>query len=59
VLTVDAQHGRVLEVTHDAAPELVWEYHNVVGADGGTPSVGMILHVERVPEAALAFLPTS
>jgi hypothetical protein len=60
VLTVDAQHGRVLEVTHDPEPELVWEYHNVVGADGGgTPLVGMILHVERVPEAALAFLPTS
>jgi hypothetical protein len=32
----------------------------VVGADGGgTPPMGMILHVERVPEAALAFLPTS
>ncbi|MEM7290858.1 MAG: arylsulfotransferase family protein [Pseudomonadota bacterium] len=56
VLTVDALHGRIMEVTREAEPELVWEYFNVIGDNDGTPLVGMILHAERFAPDQLTFL---
>lgn len=62
LLTVEPLAGRVLEVTREPEPKLVWDYVNVIGGEDGQPLVGVVLHAERVPEAALGFLespPTS
>jgi len=51
-LFVEPQGGRVFELTHDARPEIVWEYVNDLG-DG---DAGYIFDAQRVPSAALTFL---
>jgi hypothetical protein len=56
LLTVESLSGRVLEVTREPEPKLVWDYVNVMGAEDGRPLVGVVLHAERVPEDALGFL---
>lgn len=56
LLTVESLGGRVLEVTREPEPKLVWDYTNVMGAEDGRPLVGVVLHAERVPEEALGFL---
>ena len=60
LLVVESLGGRVLEVTRDPEPKLVWDYVNVVGSEDGAPLVGVVLHAERVPPSALGFVaPTS
>jgi hypothetical protein len=61
VLTVEPHGGRVLEVTSDAEPRLVWEYYNVLGVVDGVPHVGLVTHAERFRREDLPFLasPTS
>jgi hypothetical protein len=56
LLTLDPLAGRVLEVTREPEPKLVWDYVNVIGSEDGRPLLGVVLHAERVPEAALGFL---
>lgn len=56
LLTVEPLAGRVLEVTRAAEPKLVWDYVNVLGTEDSRPLLGVVLHAERVPEAALGFL---
>jgi hypothetical protein len=56
LLTIDPHRGRVLEVTRDAEPALVWEYVNVIGQEDGRPLLGMTLHAARIPESELTFL---
>jgi hypothetical protein len=56
LLTLEPLAGRVLEVTRDPEPKLVWDYVNVMGEEDGRPLLGVVLHAERVPEAGLAFL---
>ena len=60
VLTFEPQGGRVLEITHEAKPEIVWEYFNVLDPAAGGKRVGLITHAERFPPGSLTFLtPTS
>ncbi len=58
LLTVEPLAGRVLEVTRDPEPRLVWDYVNVMGEEDGRPLLGVVLHAERVPQAALGFVAT-
>ncbi len=50
------QGGRVLEVTREAKPEIVWEYFNVLDPAAGGKRVGLITHAERFPPGSLPFL---
>jgi hypothetical protein len=61
VLTVEPHAGRVLEVTGDAQPRLVWEYYNVLTEGAAEPRVGLVTHAERFRREDLPFLtgPTS
>jgi hypothetical protein len=61
VLTVEPHAGRVLEVTGDAQPRLVWEYYNVLTDGAAEPRVGLVTHAERFRCEDLPFLtgPTS
>jgi hypothetical protein len=56
VLTVEPHAGRILEVTGDSQPKLVWEYYNVIGVVDGVPHVGLITHAERFRPEDLTFL---
>ncbi len=56
VLIAELIRGRVLEVTRDRQPKVVWEYFNVTGEIGGKPAVGVITHAERFRPADLPFL---
>ena len=56
VLTYEPQGGRVLEVTHDANPQIVWEYFNVLDPANGSKRVGLIIHAERFRPENLTFL---
>ena len=56
VLISEALGGRVLEVTHDSQPKIVWEYFNIAGELDGGPAVGVITHAERFRPADLPFL---
>lgn len=56
LLTLEPHGGRVLEVTRDPEPKLVWEYFNVIGAEGGRPLLGMVTHAQRFAPGELAFL---
>ena len=56
VLIVESLRGRVLEVTHDPQPKLVWEYFNLAGELDGKPTVGVITHAERFRPTDLPFL---
>ena len=50
--------GRVLEVTDDAQPRIVWEYFNIAGRwSTGSRRVGLITHAERFRPEDLTFLP--
>ena len=56
VLIVESLRGRVLEVTHEPEPKIVWEYFNLAGELDGKPAVGVITHAERVRPSDLPFL---
>ena len=56
VLISEALGGRVLEVTHDSQPKIVWEYFNIAGELDGGPAVGVITHAERFRPVDLPFL---
>ena len=56
VLITDSRAGRLIEVTHDPQPEVVWEYYNVLGKVDGQPRVGLITHAQRVRPETLTFL---
>jgi hypothetical protein len=56
VLIAESLRGRVLEVTHDAQPRIVWEYFNIAGEIDGKPAVGVITHAERFRPDELPFL---
>lgn len=56
VLIAESLGGRVLEVTHEAQPRIVWEYFNIVGEIDGKPAVGLITHAERFRPDQLPFL---
>ena len=56
VLIVESQAGRLLEVTHEAEPRVVWEYYNVLGELDGRPRVGLITHAQRMRPENLTFL---
>jgi Arylsulfotransferase (ASST) len=55
-LTFEPQGGRILEVTREAKPEIVWEYFNVLDPAAGGKRVGLITHAERFPPGSLTFL---
>ena len=61
ILTVEPHAGRVLEVTHEPQPRLVWEYYNVLADVAAETRVGLVTHAERFRREALPFLigPTS
>lgn len=56
VLIAESIRGRVLEVTHDDRPRIVWEYFNIAGEIDGKPAVGVITHAERFRPEDLPFL---
>jgi Arylsulfotransferase (ASST) len=56
VLITDAQSGRVLEVTREEAPEIVWEYHNAMAPVDGEGRVGLITLAERFEPEVIEFL---
>lgn len=56
VLTYEPQGGRVLEVTHGANPQIVWEYFNVLDPADGGKRVGLVTHAERFRQENLTFL---
>jgi hypothetical protein len=56
VLITDAQSGRVLEVTREEPPEIVWEYHNAMAPIDGEGRVGLITLAERFEPEAMEFL---
>jgi hypothetical protein len=57
VLITEALRGRVLEVTHEEQPRIVWEYWNGLEELDGSGLVGVITHAERFRAADLPFLP--
>jgi hypothetical protein len=56
VLIAESLRGRVLEVTRDPQPKIVWEYFGIAGELDGEPAVGVITHAERFRPADLPFL---
>lgn len=56
VLIAESLGGRVLEVTHEVQPKIVWEYFNIAGEIDGKPAVGLITHAERFRPDQLPFL---
>jgi hypothetical protein len=56
VLIAESLRGRILEVTREAQPKIVWEYFNIVGDLDGDDAIGVITHAERFRPADLPFL---
>jgi hypothetical protein len=56
VLITEALRGRVLEVTHEEQPRIVWEYWNGLEELDGSGLVGVITHAERFRATDLPFL---
>lgn len=56
VLITDAQHGRVLEVTREQTPEIVWEYYNRLPPVDGQGRVGLVTMALRLGAEAARFL---
>ena len=56
MLIAESLGGRVIEVTHEAQPRIVWEYFNVAGEIDGKPAVGVVTHAERFRPDQLPFL---
>jgi Arylsulfotransferase (ASST) len=56
VLITEAQSGRVLEVTREESPEIVWEYHNAMAPIDGEGRVGLITLAQRFEPEAMEFL---
>lgn len=59
VLTTEPHSGRVLEVTGEPEPRLVWEYFNVLTDGEDEIRVGLVTHAERFGREALPFLAPS
>ena len=56
VLIAESLSGRVIEITHEPRPRIVWEYFNTAGEIDGKPAVGMVTHAERFRPDQLPFL---
>lgn len=56
LLIAESYGGRVLEITHEPKPRIVWEYYHHVGDIGGQPHVGLIGEAKRIPPERLGFL---
>ncbi len=56
VLITDSQSGRVLEVTRDERPKIVWEYYNRISPIEGEGRVGLITLALRFGSEAVSFL---
>ena len=56
VLITASNSGRVLEVTRDEEPEIVWEYYNRISDADGDMRVGLITLALRVSVEAVGFL---
>jgi hypothetical protein len=56
VLIAESRAGRVLEVTREAAPRVVWEYVNFIGTLDGKPHRGLIGDAQRYAPGELTFL---
>lgn len=53
VLTFEPHGGRIMEVTREAEPRLVWEYYNMLSE---ADRVGLVLHAQRYDREDLPFL---
>ena len=56
VLITHSWQGRVLEVTGDAEPRIVWEYVNLLEAGEGGGKTGVVIDVKRFLPGELTFL---
>ena len=56
LLILEATKGRVLEVTREAQPRIVWEYYNAIGETDEGVRVGIVTHASRHALAGLTFL---
>jgi hypothetical protein len=56
LLILEATRGRVLEVTREAQPRIVWEYYNVIGETEEGVRTGIVTHASRHELATLTFL---
>ena len=55
VLIAESIRGRVIEVTREAQPRIVWSYHNRLEGEGA-PAIGVITHAQRYARDSLIFL---
>ena len=56
VLIAESEGGRILEVTHEPEPRIVWEYVNSLGEIDGVRKVGIVTHATRYRPEELGFL---
>jgi hypothetical protein len=56
VLITEPQEGRVLEVTREANPEIVWEYYNSIPPKDGERRVGVVTLALRIRPEEVSFL---
>jgi hypothetical protein len=56
VLIAESEGGRLLEVTHEPRPRVVWDYVNALGEIDGVRKVGIVTHAARYRPEELGFL---
>ena len=56
VLITETEGGRILEVTREPKPRVVWEYYNGLGELDGSWQVGVVNHAARYRREDLPFL---